>query len=68
MKRNLHFNLRSDCCASGFAKDTHMRTPVICGNWKMDKDAAGATSFFESFLDACRVRGKFRDRNLPLLP
>jgi len=26
-----------------------MRTPVICGNWKMHKDAAGTTSFFESF-------------------
>ncbi len=49
MKRNLHFNLRSDCCASGFAKATHMRTPVICGNWKMHKDGAGTTSFFESF-------------------
>jgi triosephosphate isomerase len=26
-----------------------MRTPVICGNWKMYKDPAGTTSFFESF-------------------
>jgi triosephosphate isomerase len=26
-----------------------MRTPVIGGNWKMYKDAAGTTSFFESF-------------------
>ncbi len=49
MKRNMYFNLRSDCCASGFAKATDMRTPMICGNWKMHKDAAGTTSFFESF-------------------
>ena len=34
---------------AGVAKATHMRTPVICGNWKMHKDAAGTTSFFESF-------------------
>jgi len=32
-----------------FSKATPMRTPVICGNWKMHKDAAGTTSFFESF-------------------
>jgi triosephosphate isomerase len=33
----------------GVAKATDMRTTVICGNWKMHKDAAGTTSFFESF-------------------
>jgi triosephosphate isomerase (TIM) len=33
----------------GVAKATHMRTPVVCGNWKMHKDGAGTTSFFESF-------------------
>jgi triosephosphate isomerase len=49
MKCNLHFNLRSDRCASGFRRAAPMRTPVICGNWKMHKDAAGTTSFFESF-------------------
>ena len=26
-----------------------MRIPIICGNWKMYKDPAGTTSFFESF-------------------
>ena len=26
-----------------------MRIPLICGNWKMYKDPAGTTSFFESF-------------------
>jgi triosephosphate isomerase len=26
-----------------------MRTPVICGNWKMHKDTAATASFFESF-------------------
>jgi triosephosphate isomerase len=26
-----------------------MRTAVICGNWKMHKEASGTTSFFESF-------------------
>jgi triosephosphate isomerase len=27
-----------------------MRTPLIGGNWKMHKDLAGTTSFFERFL------------------
>jgi len=26
-----------------------MRTPIIAGNWKMYKDSAGTTSFFETF-------------------
>jgi len=32
-----------------FYWDINMRTPVIGGNWKMHKDHAGTTSFFESF-------------------
>jgi len=32
-----------------YSKATYMRTPVICGNWKMYKDPAGTMSFFESF-------------------
>jgi len=27
-----------------------LRAPLICGNWKMHKNVAGTTSFFESFL------------------
>ena len=34
-----------------------MRAPVIGGNWKMYKDPAGTTSFFESFLPLVEISG-----------